>query len=110
MKLVNNKIAKSYLLLMTIPYHVVVVVVFFFLQKVDQSNKRTKNSATRRKIILWAFNADDVILNVRKYLIFVVVVCNFGNLSKISSNCTFDEIVMVRNDYLNLFFFWRECN
>ena len=75
MKLFNNKIAKSYLLLITLPYHVVVVVVvcfFFFLQKVDQSNKRTKNWATRKKNNSNSFGADDVTLNVRKFLIFAV--------------------------------------
>ena len=92
MKLVNNKIAKSYLLSITLPYHVVVVV-FFCKKLINQTNEQ-KIGPQERRIILWAFNADDVILNVRKYLIFVVVVCNFGNLSKISSNCTFDEIVM----------------
>ena len=88
-KLFNNKIAKSYLL----------------LQKVDQSNKRTKNSATRKKNNSNSFSADDVILNVRKFLIFVVfVVYIFGHFSKISSNCVFNEIVIIRNDYKKSFF------
>mgnify|MGYP000350324587 CR=1 FL=1 len=37
-----NKIAKSYLLLITLPYHVVVVVVFVFCKKliIKQTNKK----------------------------------------------------------------------
>jgi len=73
----------------------------FFLQKVDQSNKRTKNWATRKKNNSNSFGADDVTLNVRKFLIFAVYI--FGHFSKISSNCVFNEIVIIRNDYLNIF-------
>ena len=79
---------------------------FFFPQKVDQSNKRTKNWATRKKNNSNSFGADDVILNVRKFLIFVVYI--FGHFSKISSNCMFNEIVTIRNDYLNVFLLGSE--
>ena len=79
------------------------------MQKVDQSNKRTNNWATRKKNNSNWFDADDLILNVCKFLIFVVfVVYIFGHFSKISSNCAFNEIVIIRNDYLNVFLLGSE--